>query len=116
MQGTVPLAGGRIAAGATPILLAAKLYAAQGRLPVTLVELTAGAATATAIVPPPLGSIVVLSCNGVRAPGTVAWVDQSRFGLQLEEPMHHRRRELLLGVKPRRADSGAPDHTALMAA
>lgn len=101
-QGVFPCTDGVTAC--TPIALPAKLFASAGRMPVLLLEMTGDAAVASTAAPPVAGSIVVLSRNGIREPATVSWVDGGRFGLMLEEPIHHRRREQLLGTSRRSID------------
>jgi hypothetical protein len=75
-------------ADAAPLLLiSAKLFTVEGRMVVTLLDMTADYAVAAATTPPPAGSIAVLSRCGVRASATVAWVDGQRIGLTFDRAL-----------------------------
>jgi hypothetical protein len=77
-----------LAAPVAPLLLiAAKLFTADGRMLVTLLEMSADYSVAAAPTPPPAGSIAVLSRCGARVPATVAWVDGQRIGLLFDRPL-----------------------------
>ena len=70
-----------------PLLRSAKLFSTEGRMIVTVLELSPEAAVATTQAPPPAGSIAVLARSGVRFAATVAWVDGRRFGLCIDDPI-----------------------------
>ncbi|PZU59067.1 MAG: hypothetical protein DI547_07460 [Sphingobium sp.] len=70
----------------------AALFSARGKLPITIMDLTEAGATAKGKRPPPCDSYALLVRNGVKVPAMVRWIDESRFGLEFEEPLADARR------------------------
>ena len=89
-----------------PLLLAAKLFCAQGKRLVTLLTLEGRDAVLTMADDAAADGIVVLARNGVRASGEVAWRDGHRIGLTLDAALEGGQAALFLGdgvtVAPRR--------------
>ena len=69
------------------LLISAKLFTTDGKMVVTLLEMSADYAVAAATTPPPAGSIAVLSRCGARTSATVAWVDGQRIGLTFHQAL-----------------------------
>jgi len=80
--------------------LTARLFSIDGKMTVTLLDLSSDQAVATTQAPPPAGSIAVVTRNSVRVPATVASADGGRFTLTLDEPLDGRRRGQFVGLKP----------------
>ncbi len=70
-----------------PLLRSAKLFSVDGRMVVTILELSDEVAVATTVAPPPAGSIAVIARNGLRVSAMVDWVDGQRFALRLDAPL-----------------------------
>ena len=70
-----------------PLLRSAKLFSVEGRMIVTVLDLSEDEAVATTQTPPPAGSIAVLARSGVRIAATIAWVDGRRFGLLIDDQL-----------------------------
>ena len=87
------------------VLLGAKLFSADGKLAITLLELSPVEAVATTDAPPQEGSIAVMSRNGVRVCALVARVDERRLRLTFDDPLDERALDQLLGGA--RSRSGA---------
>lgn len=68
-----------------PLLRSAKLFSVEGRMIVTVLDLSQDEAVAMTQAPPPVGSIAVLARSGVRIAATIAWVDGRRFGLRIDD-------------------------------
>ena len=92
--------------------LTARLFSINGKMTVTLLDLSAGEVVATTPTPPPAGSIAVVARNCVRVPVTVAAAEGGRFTLTLDEPLDGRRREQFVGIAP----SGAHRRPDILAA
>lgn len=87
MAGTCETAIQAIEAVPAPLLRSAKLFSIDGRMIVTILDLSADEAVATTQAPPPAGSVAVLARSGVRIAATIAWVNGRRFGLRIDEPI-----------------------------
>jgi len=85
---SAPVVAMPVAPEVPPLLLvAAKLFTAEGKMLVTLLEMSSDYAVAATTAPPAAGSIAVLARCGARASVTVAWVDGQRVGLLFDRPL-----------------------------
>lgn len=96
--------------------LTARLFSINGKMTVTLLDLSSEQAVAVTPAPPPAGSIAVVTRNSVRIPATVASADGRRFTLTLDEPLDDRRREQFVGGKPRAGHRRPPSDLQAVAA
>jgi hypothetical protein len=95
-----------------PMFVAAKLFTTEGRMMVTVLDISSEAILATTDTPPPLGSIVVVARAGVRIPAVLDWVDGHRFGLQLDEHLESWRADQFVGAVRPPMSFTAPLHAA----
>jgi len=78
-------------------LLAASLFSIDGKLPVSLIQLTDDGATVMIDAPPPVNSIAIVVRNGVRVFCAVAAVDGLRVELRFDDPLRGWRMEDFAG-------------------
>ena len=65
----------------------ANLFASNGKLAVTILDLSSDCALVELASPPPAGSIAILVRNRMRICCTVGWAAGSEIGLMFEEPL-----------------------------
>ena len=83
--------------------LPAYLFSSRGKLPITLMELSAHGATAKGAEQPDCDSFALLVRNGIKVPAIVQWIEGGRFGLSFEEPLiDEKRRDVFQGKTMRR--------------
>jgi hypothetical protein len=71
----------------------ANLFSIDGKLPVSILDLTADCAIVSLAARPPTGSIAILARNRVRVFCSVGWATGSQIGLMFDDPLEGPRME-----------------------